>query len=71
VTVSRVLNGDTVEISPTISGTEDVRLIGVDTPEPVDPLERKSSPTVQKPLPSPYAVRHAGELQPWSKSEHG
>src|SRR5829696_7005269 len=36
VTVSRVVDGDTVEISPSIGGTEDVRLIGVDTPETVD-----------------------------------
>lgn len=33
VTVSRVVDGDTVEISPSIDGIEDVRLIGVDTPE--------------------------------------
>ena len=39
VTVSRVVDGDTVEISPSISSTEDVRLIGVDTPETVDPDE--------------------------------
>jgi endonuclease YncB( thermonuclease family) len=39
VTVSRVVDGDTVEISPAINGVEDVRLIGVDTPETVDPGE--------------------------------
>ena len=39
VTVSRVVDGDTVEISPSINGIEDVRLIGVDTPETVDPEE--------------------------------
>lgn len=33
VTVSRVIDGDTVEITPRIAGVEDVRLIGVDTPE--------------------------------------
>lgn len=33
VTVTRVVDGDTVEVSPTIDGEEDVRLIGVDTPE--------------------------------------
>ncbi len=33
VTVTRVIDGDTVEVSPEIAGTEDVRLIGVDTPE--------------------------------------
>lgn len=36
VTVTRVVDGDTVEISPAIGGKEDVRLIGVDTPETVD-----------------------------------
>ena len=39
VTVSRVIDGDTIEISPVINGVEDVRLIGVDTPETVDPGE--------------------------------
>ena len=39
VTVSRVVDGDTVEISSSIDGMEDVRLIGVDTPETVDPGE--------------------------------
>jgi micrococcal nuclease len=39
VTVSRVVDGDTIEISPTIDGVEDVRLIGIDTPETVDPSE--------------------------------
>lgn len=33
VTVTRAVDGDTVEISPAIDGIEDVRLIGVDTPE--------------------------------------
>ncbi len=31
--ITRVTDGDTVEIHPTIDGAEDVRLIGVDTPE--------------------------------------
>jgi len=39
VTVERVIDGDTIEISPTVDGKEDVRLIGVDTPETVDPGE--------------------------------
>jgi micrococcal nuclease len=34
-----VVDGDTVEISPAIDGVEEVRLIGVDTPETVDPTE--------------------------------
>jgi len=37
--VSRVVDGDTIEISPAIDGVQDVRLIGVDTPETVDPTE--------------------------------
>ncbi len=38
-TVVRVVDGDTIEISPAIAGAEDVRLIGVDTPETKDPEE--------------------------------
>ena len=33
VAVERVVDGDTIEVNPTVSGTEDVRLLGVDTPE--------------------------------------
>ncbi len=33
VTVTRVVDGDTIEVSPAVQGTQDVRLIGVDTPE--------------------------------------
>ena len=33
VRVTRVTDGDTVKITPTVDGIEDVRLIGVDTPE--------------------------------------
>jgi micrococcal nuclease len=40
VTVSRVIDGDTIEVSPAVNGLKDVRLIGVDTPETVDPTER-------------------------------
>ena len=36
-TVTRVVDGDTIEISPALDGNEEVRLIGVDTPETVDP----------------------------------
>ena len=39
VTVSRVVDGDTVEVSPAVDGVTDVRLIGIDTPETVDPSE--------------------------------
>jgi endonuclease YncB( thermonuclease family) len=33
VVVSRVVDGDTIEVSPTVGGIANVRLIGVDTPE--------------------------------------
>src|ERR687898_1721466 len=39
VTVERVIDGDTLVVNPSVSGTEDVRLLGVDTPETVDPNE--------------------------------
>jgi hypothetical protein len=39
VTVSRAVDGDTIEISPRIAGNEEVRLIGMDTPETKDPSE--------------------------------
>jgi micrococcal nuclease len=39
VTVSRVVDGDTIEISPAVNGIEEVRLIGVDTTETKDPSE--------------------------------
>jgi micrococcal nuclease len=39
VTVERVVDGDTIEVSPAVQGKEAVRLIGVDTPETVDPEE--------------------------------
>ncbi len=31
VTVSRVVDGDTIEVSPAVDGNEEVRLIGMDT----------------------------------------
>ena len=37
VSISRVVDGDTVEISPAIDGIDEVRLIGVDTPETSHP----------------------------------
>src|SRR5215211_5937026 len=37
VTVKRVVDGDTVEVAPAIDGIEDLRFIGVDTPERKDP----------------------------------
>jgi micrococcal nuclease len=39
VTVERVVDGDTIEVNPAVGGTGDVRLLGVDTPETVDPGE--------------------------------
>jgi micrococcal nuclease len=39
VSVIRVVDGDTIEVSPQVEGTADVRLIGVDTPETVAPGE--------------------------------
>ncbi|HEX2729309.1 MAG TPA: thermonuclease family protein [Rubrobacteraceae bacterium] len=36
-TVTRVTDGDTVEVRPEIDGANDVRLIGVDTPEKYGP----------------------------------
>lgn len=39
VTVERVIDGDTIEVNPVVGSTDSVRLIGVDTPETVDPNE--------------------------------
>src|SRR5215203_5285556 len=39
VTVERVVDGDTIDVNPAVDNTESVRLIGVDTPETVDPSE--------------------------------
>lgn len=39
VTVTRVVDGDTVEISPPVRGISEVRLLLVDTPETKDPSE--------------------------------
>jgi micrococcal nuclease len=38
-TVTDVVDGDTIEVEPAIDGEEEVRLIGVDTPETRDPEE--------------------------------
>jgi endonuclease YncB( thermonuclease family) len=37
VTVSRVVDADTVEVTPAVDGLTEVRLIGVDTPETSHP----------------------------------
>jgi micrococcal nuclease len=34
-----VVDGDTIEVSPAVDGNEEVRLIGIDTPETKDPSE--------------------------------
>jgi endonuclease YncB( thermonuclease family) len=39
VTVSRVVDRDTIEVSPAVDDNEEVRLIGMDTPETKDPSE--------------------------------
>lgn len=39
VTVTEVVDGDTIEISPAVDSNYEVRLIGVDTPETKDPEE--------------------------------
>jgi micrococcal nuclease len=38
-TVTEVVDGDTINISPAINGNDEVRLIGMDTPETRDPSE--------------------------------
>jgi hypothetical protein len=38
VTVSRMVDGDTVEVTPAVDGLTKVRLIGVDTPETSHPI---------------------------------
>jgi endonuclease YncB( thermonuclease family) len=40
VTVSRVVDGDAVEVTPAVDGRTEVRLIGVDTPETSHPTNR-------------------------------
>lgn len=57
VTVTRVVDGDTIEITPEVDGIEDVRLIGMDTPEisgecGLEPLAREAED---------YAARYTGE----------
>ena len=43
VMVERVVDDDTVEVSPAVGGTDSVRLIGVDILETVDPNESVQS----------------------------
>jgi micrococcal nuclease len=57
VTVTRIIDGDTVEISPSIDGIEDVRLIGVDTPEVSGDCGREPLADAAE----DYTARYAGE----------
>jgi micrococcal nuclease len=53
VTVTRVVDGDTIEVSPGVDGIEDVRLIGVDTPETyggAEPMGSEASAFTQSAL---------------------
>jgi micrococcal nuclease len=43
VTVSRVVDGDTVGVTPAVGGNDTVRLIGVDTPERGEPLYEEAA----------------------------
>lgn len=52
VTVSRVVDGDTAEVTPAVDGLTEVRLIGVDTPETSHP-PTGSSLTASGPRSSP------------------
>jgi micrococcal nuclease len=51
--VTEVVDGDTINISPAINGNDEVRLIGMDTPETRDPDEEIEP---YGPEASPYAV---------------
>lgn len=42
-TATRVVDGDTIEVSPAVDGNDDVRLIGVDTPENAGGTREESS----------------------------
>jgi micrococcal nuclease len=57
VTIARVIDGDTVEISPSIDGIEDVRLIGMDTPEISGDCGREPLAEAAR----EYTARYAGE----------
>ena len=43
VTVSYVVDGDTIDVTPTVYGRERIRLIGVDTPESSQPYAEEAS----------------------------
>ena len=58
--MSRVIDGDTIEVSPAVNGLKDVRLIGVDTPETVDPAEGSSRMGHRPPISPSGSSRRAG-----------
>lgn len=43
MTVSRVVDGDTVGVTPAVGGNDTIRLIGVDTPERGEPLYEEAA----------------------------
>lgn len=59
VRFTRVVDGDTIEISPAVDGKDTVRLIGIDAPEEAKPGCR----------PQPLAEEAAGQLANWEGSE--
>ena len=66
VTVSRAVDGDTVEVSPAVDGITDVRLIGVDTPElssdcGTQPLADKATAFVESNLVGQEVALEVGE----------
>lgn len=59
VTLKRVVDGDTIEVSPAVDGKDTVRLIGIDAPE------EKSADCEAQPL----ASEAAGHLANWEGSK--
>jgi hypothetical protein len=58
VTVSRAVDGDTVEITPAVDGLTEVRLIGIDTPKQRIHA-RACSPKARRPPASLCLLRRA------------
>jgi hypothetical protein len=61
VRVARVIDGDTIEISPSVDGKKEVRLIGMDTPETKNPTA-KYSLTDRRPPSSQRNIYRANKL---------
>jgi micrococcal nuclease len=59
VTVERVVDGDTIVVNPNVSGTESIRLLGVDTPESVDPTEPVE----------PYGLKASAFTEQWLEGQ--